>query len=108
MIICYISEYNFYVQDWGHSIPLFLDPSGFRDFMALGGDTEDSFTSLANGFVGYFCPLYRCRSSLNDKLFATRITDRINQALREAKGKAGESEAEKAKAFASSFSVGPL
>ncbi len=71
IVICYVNEGYFYAGSHGETPGNFLGWSDLTELWRLGGERYLSWNEISSGLFGDFCPVFRCRQVLAQRLLGT-------------------------------------
>lgn len=74
MIVCYLSELNFFSGALSDGFSLFFKCRDLPEFFRLGGRPQWSFQKLAFGLLGDLMPVFRLRDPIADRLLGVQLT----------------------------------
>jgi hypothetical protein len=73
VIVCYLSEVNFFLHELGPSFPLFFGFRNVPEFFRFGGKVQWSPRALGYGLLGDLLPVFRLRDACAQRLIGNRM-----------------------------------
>jgi hypothetical protein len=73
IIVCYLSELNFFSGGLSDGSSLFFNFSDWPEFKRLGGQAQWSFRTIGYGFLGSALPAFRLRDPVAQRFFGSEL-----------------------------------
>jgi len=75
VIVCYLSELNFFNTALSDGFPLFFGCKDAREFLKLGGKPSWSWQKFSFGLLGDVLPVFRLRDLFAERLLGKELAD---------------------------------